>query len=441
MSDDGEMSPPGWSSTPPPTPPPESPGAKAAADAWGAASHPSRDSSGHGPPLADPARLGYGPWPPQAQRPPEPEPLAVGAEVPWGRIVGAVLAAMTLLTLVVVAALVVVSRPDRITTTFELPEPGTNTDFAGEALDIQGVLARVQPSVVTINTGEDQLGGLFTGGGSGVIISEDGLVLTNAHVVNGADQIDVTFLDGTRLPARLVGSFPDDDIAVVRVTGVSGLVPAELGSSAEVRVGDEVLAIGNALDLGGMPSVTRGIVSAKDRTIEASLLRLEQLIQTDAAINPGNSGGPLVNARGEVIGINTAIIDNAQNIGFAISIDVVKPLIERIQAGDADLTPDTAFLGVSVVSVASLDAATRDRLGLTAESGALVQDLAVDAAAERAGVRSGDVIVSIVGEEVVSADDVARIVRRQRPGDTVSVVIERAGERVELVVTLDRRGG
>ncbi|MCB0995455.1 MAG: trypsin-like peptidase domain-containing protein, partial [Acidimicrobiales bacterium] len=287
----------------------------------------------------------------------------------------AVLVGMVAMTAIMVTVVALAGGPDKVTTTFELPEPGSNSTFAGEELDVQGVLAIVQPSVVTINTGAEEFGGVFRGGGSGVVISEDGLVLTNAHVVNNADSIEVTFIDGTRLPAELVGSFPDDDIAVVRVGGVSGLVPAVLGSSENVRVGDEVLAIGNALDLGGTPSVTRGIVSAKDRTIEASLLRLENLIQTDAAINPGNSGGPLVDARGEVIGINTAIIDNAQNIGFAISIDVVKPLIERIEAGDADLAPDTAFLGVSAVSVDSLDDATRDRLGITAESGAFVQDV------------------------------------------------------------------
>ena len=140
--------------------------------------------------------------------------------------------------------------------------------------------------------------------------------------------------DGSEHAATLVGASPDDDIAIIQVQDVDDLVPAELGSSDDLQVGDEVIAIGNALNLGGEPSVTRGIVSAKDRDLTAEGVDLEDLIQTDAAINPGNSGGPLVNAAGQVVGMNTAIVADAQNIGFAIAIDAARPIIEDLKAGE-----------------------------------------------------------------------------------------------------------
>ena len=152
--------------------------------------------------------------------------------------------------------------------------------------------------MVTLQTGQSSGDAVFGGAGSGVIISDDGLVLTNAHVIAGSTQLRVTLSDGRVFDAELVGSSPDDDIALIRLDGAQGLEPAELGSSDGAAVGDEVVAIGNALNLGGPPSVTRGIVSAKDRVIEAPNVTLRGLLQTDAAINPGNSGGPLLDVAG-----------------------------------------------------------------------------------------------------------------------------------------------
>ena len=190
---------------------------------------------------------------------------------------------------------------------------------ATDPLNIQKILDIARPSVVTIQTGSPD--GLFGGAGSGVIISADGLILTNAHVIEGAgNEITIRYNDGTTSEATLVGASTADDIALLQAAA-SNLTPAKLGSSANLLVGDPVVAIGNALNLGGDPSVTSGIVSAKDREISDGSISLDNLIQTDAAINPGNSGGPLVNANGEVVGINTAIIQGAQNIGFSIAID------------------------------------------------------------------------------------------------------------------------
>ena len=209
---------------------------------------------------------------------------------------------------------------------------GPNTALAGTPLDIQGVLDKVQPAVVAIGVSGSQ----GMGAGTGVILTADGEVLTNNHVVEGASTIEVT-LDGERAPrqADLVGAEPDADLALLKIRDAEGLPTAQLGSSSAAKVGDDVVAIGNALALPGGPTVTEGIISAKDRTLTEA--GLDGLIQTDAAINRGNSGGPLVNAAGEVIGINTAVIRGggsaAEGIGLAIAIDTAKPIIEALRAG------------------------------------------------------------------------------------------------------------
>jgi S1-C subfamily serine protease len=266
-------------------------------------------------------------------------------------------------------------------------------------------------------------------------------VLTNAHVISTADTITVRFFDGTLADADLVGSFPDDDIALVQVQDVVGTTPAELGTSATLQVGDDVLAIGNALDLGGSPSVTLGIVSALDREIDAGLLQLRDLIQTDAAINPGNSGGPLVNASGQVVGINTAIINDAQNVGFAIEIDAIRPLIDALVAGGGDITPDTAFLGVTTQTIADIPLTERASLGIDRDAGAYVADVVEGSGADDAGVLPGDVIVSVDGTSIESSEDVARAVRDRQPGNEMELTYRRAGATLRTTVTLGARGG
>ena len=333
-----------------------------------------------------------------------------------------------------VAAGVVVAMDDddasagRASTVIPSPEGGE--------MDIRGVLEAVQPSVVTIEANGATGQGLFEAAGSGVVISDDGLILTNAHVIANARELTVRFSDGSTGTAELVGSFPADDIALIQVSGRE-VVPATLGDSSSLQVGDEVVAIGNALDLTGQPTVTRGIVSALDRAIEADGVSLGNLIQTDAAINPGNSGGPLVAADGTVVGINTAIIADSQSIGFAIAIDAIEPLIEQIRNGDAEITPQTAFLGVSTAELADVADAVLEQFGVDPDDeGTFVLEVVPDTAASEAGLEPGDLIVAVDGAPVDTPTAVRDAVREKAPGEEIVLEIQRGGELQELTVTL-----
>jgi serine protease Do len=206
-----------------------------------------------------------------------------------------------------------------------------------------------------------------------------------------------------------------------------------LGDSGQVKVGDDVVAIGNALALPGGPTVTTGIVSA----LERSLGRLSNLIQTDAAINPGNSGGPLVNSEGEVIGINTAVAgQRAQNIGFAIAIDTVKPLIERLQSGEA--APVQGFLGVSTVT---LTPEIRERLDFGPQAGAIVVEVVPGSPAAQAGLTANDVITRIGDDAVDTNANLQTVVRSHKPGDRVEIVWSRGDEEQRATVVLATRPG
>ncbi|HEX6236850.1 MAG TPA: trypsin-like peptidase domain-containing protein [Acidimicrobiales bacterium] len=309
------------------------------------------------------------------------------------------------------------------------------------AMDVQTILDGVQESVVTIETSVGGQGGLFEGAGTGVLLSPDGFVLTNAHVISGSREINVRLFDGSRHQADLVGSEPRSDLAVIRLRDVDDLTPATLGSSDALLVGEPVIAIGNALNLGGRPTVTTGIVSATNRSIPGPDGELGNLIQTDAAINPGNSGGPLVDAAGEVVGINTAIIENSQNIGFSIAIDHAKPIIESLQEGGGDITPDTPLLGVTTVPLELVEEAVKDRLEIRSEQGAFVVDVTPGSGADEAGIRQGDVIVGADGEEISEHERLGEIVRDKEPGDSIDLVIEREGEEQTITATIGRQGG
>jgi putative serine protease PepD len=311
-----------------------------------------------------------------------------------------------------------------------------NATIAGEPLDIQTLLDKVGPSVVSIHTGTRQ----GDAAGSGVVLTEDGVVLTNAHVIEGATTIEVDFADGRTAEARVLGAVPENDVAVVKVEGLtSPVTPAELGSSEELQVGDTVVAIGNALNLGDEPSVTTGIVSATGRSIQApSGSSLDNLIQTDAAINPGNSGGPLINASGQVVGINTAILADAQNIGFALSIDSIRSLVEDLSAG-REAAAARPVLGVETVGVTDINPAVSERYGVTATSGAFIQTVSPGSGAEQAGLQEGDVIVAIDGRRIRSAADVGQVVRSMQPGDTIEITWERQGEEQTGTATLGSR--
>ena len=370
-------------------------------------------------------------WP-RLDPPPHPgdRDRAVGRSALVGGLVGAIVS----LLILGVAALWPTGGGEA-----EQTDARTPITTAAGGVDVGGVLSAVEPSVVSIETRSALLDGQ-AGAGTGIVLTADGLVLTNAHVISGLNEIQVGLFGGERAPARLVGSFPESDIALIQIEGESDLVPAELGSSAGLQVGEEVIAIGNALNLGGRPTVTRGIVSALDRSLSAQGITLSNLIQTDAAINPGNSGGPLVNAAGQVVGVNTAIIGDAQNIGFSIEIDGVKPLIEEIRAGGGDVRGDQAFLGVNTTDVAGETAAVRDEFGIALDEGAFVQSLVPGSAADEAGLEPGDVITAVNGEATPDSASVGATIRRLAPGDEVTITVVRGGEERDLTATLGQRG-
>jgi S1-C subfamily serine protease len=276
------------------------------------------------------------------------------------------------------------------------------------------------------------------GAGTGVILTADGEVLTNNHVIEGATTIEVT-LNGESTPRRadLIGAEPSADLALIKIRGASGLATAELGTSAGARVGDDVVAIGNALALPGGPTVTEGIISATNRTLPE--VGLDGLIQTDAAINHGNSGGPLVNAAGEVIGINTAVIrgggSDAEGIGLAIAIDTAKPIIEALRKGGI---PDDqrAFLGVSSQD---LTPDIKDNIGTPANAGAVVAEIVPGSAADDAGLERLDVIVRIDGKDVQGAVNVGSAIRAKKPGDKVTIEYYRGDARRTTTATLGVR--
>ncbi|MBA2331884.1 MAG: trypsin-like peptidase domain-containing protein [Actinobacteria bacterium] len=283
--------------------------------------------------------------------------------------------------------------------------------------------------------GQDADGG--SGEGSGVVVDRAGIIVTNNHVVDGATEITVAFNDGrhTRpLRGTVIGTAPERDLAVLRVSA-RDLIPIRIARSSALRLGDDVIAVGFPLGLGG-PTVTSGIVSGLNRTIEpGDGARLEGLLQTDAAINPGNSGGALVDRAGRLVGINTAAAraGAAENIGFAIEIDAALPIIEEIRS-EPEAT--RAWLGISIASVESDDAAVA--LGLDpATRGVRITEVYDGGPAARAGVAAGDVIVALDGAPIPSASALTAAVAKLDPGDRVELeLIDTAGPRLaELTVT------
>ncbi len=267
--------------------------------------------------------------------------------------------------------------------------------------------------------------------GSGVIIDASGVALTNAHVVQGADEVEVALADGSRHPARVVGLDTKTDLAVLRIQGARSFPALRLGNSDEVRVGDWVLAVGSPFGLDA--TVTSGIVSAKARHIGAG--PYDDFLQTDAAINPGNSGGPLVNMRGEVIGINTAIVRGGNGIGFAIPSNLAR----RVSAELLDKGRVTrGWLGVALQP---LTPELAQVFKVQDGKGALVADVQPDSPAARAGVRSGDVVVGFNGKPVADPGDLARAVAMTDPGQTVRLTIRRDGADRTLEVRLGEQAG
>jgi S1-C subfamily serine protease len=271
--------------------------------------------------------------------------------------------------------------------------------------------------------------------GSGVIIDERGYVVTNNHVVEGANSISVSIPDGRSFDATLIGSDPLTDLAVVRIEG-DNLPVAEFGLSSELKVGNWVVAIGNALALEGGPTVTVGVVSALGRTIEeASGVSLYDIIQTDAAINPGNSGGPLINLQGEVVGINTAKVSSVDvsGVGFAVSSDTARRIVEQLIEKGYVLRP---YLGVSLVTVTPVIAESYD---LASEEGAMVYQVITGTPADQAGLRINDVITRVDGHKIITSDDVVLAIRGHDIGDRIEITYLRNTQELSTSATLMER--
>ena len=261
------------------------------------------------------------------------------------------------------------------------------------------------------------------GMGSGTIIDPTGLILTNNHVVGGAQKINVTLADNEVVEGTIVGSCAIHDIAVVRISSNGRkLQAAELGDSDKLRVGQRVYAIGNPFGLAGGPSVTSGVISAINRTIEAERGLIENLVQTDASINPGNSGGPLVDVTGKVIAINTAIIPYAQGIGFAIPINAAKSCTEEITAGGEAKRPWIGIVGLSL---------TREitrYYSMPVDHGVLVTKVAEGSPAEAAGLAQGDIILEISGVSTKKIEDLVIEIQKKKIGDVVRVLAVCSGK-------------
>jgi len=330
------------------------------------------------------------------------------------------------------------------TTTTAIATVSATPAVSGAPLSTQEIVKRLRPSVVHILTegaslnvfGETQP---TEGVGTGIIIDTEGHIVTNNHVVfldtnQPARSITVTLSDGRKLTATLVGGDEPTDLAVLQIEA-GDLTPAVLGDASKLEVGEEVVAIGHALNLPGGPTVTRGVVSAKDRLIQEGPYMIPGAIQTDAAINPGNSGGPLVDSAGEVVGITTQVIrGSAEGLGFAISIDTTKPIIEELIAKGR---VERGVLGIRLINITPEIAGELD---LPVESGVGIGSLDSGGPAAQGGLQTGDIIVRIAGDDVNNSGDLIRILTEHKGGETVKVEYYREDQRREADVTLGSQG-
>jgi serine protease Do len=266
--------------------------------------------------------------------------------------------------------------------------------------------------------------------GTGFVISPDGYIITNNHVIEDVDKIEVQFEDGKKYDATVVGRDPRTDVALIRVEPDGTLPALPLGDSDSVRPGDWVVAIGNPFGLAH--TVTAGIVSARHREInqDPDARRFDDFLQTDAAINPGNSGGPLINLSGEVIGINTAINPRANTIGFAVPVNIAKDVLPQLRASGK---VTRGWLGVYIQPI---DSQMQELLGLADTQGALVSKVEPGSPADTAGVKSGDVVVEFDGKKIEKMEELPRFVARAGVGERLDLVVLRKGDRKKLGVTL-----
>jgi S1-C subfamily serine protease len=321
-----------------------------------------------------------------------------------------------------------------------VPESYTPSDETLLDAYSQAVIHAVEavgPSVVNIEVTQNVSGRMAAapraprevqGSGSGFVFTPDGYILTNSHVVHNATRLLVTLADGRSFPAELIGDDPETDLAVIRIDAPD-LIPARLGSSKSIRVGQLVVAIGNPY--GFQATVTAGVVSALGRSLRSQSGRLiDDVIQTDAALNPGNSGGPLVTSRGEVIGVNTAVILPAQGLCFATAIDTAKFVAGRLMK---DGKIRRSYLGVGGQNIPLPRRVVRFH-NLPVESGIQAQTIEPGGPAQRAGLQEGDVIVGFGERPVANIDDLHRLLTDQQVGQKLPLVVLRRAEKLTLEV-------
>jgi S1-C subfamily serine protease len=371
----------------------------------------------------------------------------------WSRIVAGALA----LALVAVVAVGMISQTFlSARTTAAQPAFGQSTTsvaLAAPAGSVAAVAQSVGPAVISVRTNQ--------GLGSGVVYDQSGLILTNAHVVEGAQSITIGMVDGRHFSGKVVGSDTGFDVAVIKIDG-SNLPTAPLGNSSSLQVGQDVVAIGNPFGLDH--TLTTGVISALNRPVSEGQGTYNQpMVQTDAAINPGNSGGPLLDLNGNVIGINTLVAAPrgfpAQGLGFAVPVDTARRIADQLVQSGKVSHSGMPFLGVSLSDINRPDAVPgqpntpfpgfpgmpgRRGGGVTprptppagVDHGALVGDLSADSAAAQAGVRAGDVIVSFDGFDIYNPDELLQRLVIHKPGDQINATLVRNGQNIDVTITV-----
>jgi S1-C subfamily serine protease len=354
----------------------------------------------------------------------------------WGLIIGLLLGGVLG---GILGNYIVMSNPGtfpwaRTASTYQTAPVSGTTIVTTEEQAVENAVKIASPAVVQINitsVSQDPFGfgtSEQQGLGSGFIITPDGYVLTNNHVVEGATKITVMLKDGREFSGQVVGTDATSDVAVVKINGTN-LPTVQLGDSSQLTVGQKVIAIGNPYGLS--QTVTTGVISALERNVQVSATEtLVGVVQTDAAINPGNSGGPLVDLSGRVVGINTMIYQNAQGLGFSVSINTARKVYDAIIKNGKITWPALGILGTTLTT------STAQQYNVKASQGVYVVQVTAGSGAAAAGIKAGDVITAIDGKQMTTIDAVLSYIRSKNVGDTVQVVVDRSGATKTFSVTL-----